>query len=159
MIRKSFRTRVSILLLMVLVIPFGFILFDIIRSGRLWTPEFFIFFVAVLVMIVYVSISRYVISGRYLLFKLGSITCISVNILKMQSIERSYDLFGSLSYAAVGSYKKLKINLPKGYDWPYFLISPGREQEFLDTLKEINPNLNICVNDKKGWYRIWDWDI
>ena len=149
----------SILFLIVLAIPFGLLLFDMIKSGRLWNFEFFILSGVALVMIVYFSISRYVISGKYLLFKLASITCVSINISRIQSVERSYDLFASLSYVALGSYKRLKIRLPKGYDWPYYLVSPVREQEFLDALKEINPNLNICVNDKKAWWRIWDWDI
>jgi hypothetical protein len=54
-----------------------------------------------------------------------------------------------------GSFKKLKIT-KSGF--PY-LISPVREQEFLDTLKEINPNISIRVSNKKGWWRFWDWDI
>jgi hypothetical protein len=39
------------------------------------------------------------------------------------------------------------------------LISPVREQEFLEALKTVNPSIQITVSDKKGVWRFWDWDI
>ena len=79
---------------------------------------------------------------------------------------KSAVLFGSYSIgkAFAASVKRLRIHFKKEYFW-YFptliypLISPVREQEFLETLKTINPNIQIRINDKKDWWRIWDWDI
>jgi hypothetical protein len=40
------------------------------------------------------------------------------------------------------------------------LISPVREREFIDELKAVNPDIVIDVPpDKKGIWRVWDWDI
>ena len=79
-------------------------------------------------------------------------------ISAITSVERSY-----YPYAAATSLKRLRIRFKKGYKWYRYgfipVISPVREQEFLETLKAINPNIQIDVNDKKGWWRIWDWDF
>jgi hypothetical protein len=39
------------------------------------------------------------------------------------------------------------------------LISPAREQEFIEALKTVNPDIYVEVSDRKGVWRIWDWDI
>ena len=46
-----------------------------------------------------------------------------------------------------------------GSIFSYTLISPVREQEFIKELKSLNPNIVINVPDKKGIWRIQDWDI
>ena len=97
----------------------------------------------------------YIITDGKLLIKTFGITTGKAKISKIISIERSYNLLSS----PAGSLKRLKISFNKGYKWPYALVSPVREQEFLETLKMYNPNIQIHVDDKKGWWRIWDWDI
>ena len=82
-----------------------------------------------------------------------------IHVSRITSAERSYTLVG------VGSLKTIRFRLKKGHKWHFFLwsstpsVSPVREQEFLETLKNLNPNIQINVNDKKGWWRFWDWDI
>jgi hypothetical protein len=39
------------------------------------------------------------------------------------------------------------------------LISPAGEQEFIECLKAINPNISVDVPVKKGAWRVQDWDI
>ena len=83
-----------------------------------------------------------------------------INISVITSIERSYDLVGGIA----ASLKRLRFRFKKGYKWnPRWpcipLVSPVREQEFLEMLKGINPDIQIRVNDKKGWWRFWDWDF
>jgi hypothetical protein len=46
-----------------------------------------------------------------------------------------------------------------GSIFSYILISPVREQEFIQELKSLNPNIVINVPEKKGLWRIQDWDI
>ena len=46
-----------------------------------------------------------------------------------------------------------------GSIFSYTLISPVREQEFIKELKSLNPNIMINVPDKRGIWRIQDWDI
>ncbi len=74
------------------------------------------------------------------------------------SVERTY-----YPFATAMSLKRLRFRFKKGYKWYRYgytpVISPVKEQEFLETLKTINPNIQINVNNKKGWWRFWDWDI
>jgi hypothetical protein len=85
----------------------------------------------------------------------------SIPISVIVSIERSYDQFGGIAT----SMKRLRFRFKKGYKWNIGwatapLISPVREQEFLELLKSINPNIQINVIDKKGrWWSLWGWDI
>jgi hypothetical protein len=75
----------------------------------------------------------------------------SCNLSHIASVERSYNILSSPAC----SLKRLKI---RGVNI-FVLISPAREQEFLDTLKKANPDIYIRVHDKKAWWRIWDLDI
>ena len=79
-------------------------------------------------------------------------------ISAITSVERSY-----YPFAVSGSIKRLRFRFKKGYKWYRFgftpIISPVREKEFIEMLTAINPNIQINVNDKKSWWRIWDWDI
>ena len=98
----------------------------------------------------------------YLWCKMGRIL-----ISGISSVERSYNLCSGPAASA----KKLRFKFKKGYKWhlyfsnsPFLVvilpsISPVREQEFLETLKTLNPDIQINVTDKKGWWRFWDWDI
>jgi hypothetical protein len=98
---------------------------------------------------------RYVITDKQVLFKFFGLTG-SCPLNQIVSIKRSYCLLSS----PAASLKRIEIRFKKGYaELPFCFISPVREQEFLDTLKKHNPNINICVVNKKGWWRIWDWDI
>jgi hypothetical protein len=63
----------------------------------------------------------------------------------------------SLQHAA--SLKKIRITYDGKVSSQYILISPVREQELIDELKALNPNIHVHVSDKKGIWRIWDWDI
>jgi len=85
-----------------------------------------------------------------------------IHISAITSVVRSYNPLP----ASAASLKRLHIHFKRGYKWHLYLpltmypmISPVREQEFLEMLKEINPNIQIKVNDKNGWWRFWDWDF
>ena len=86
---------------------------------------------------------------------------------EINTVERSY----SPAQSPAASAKRLRFSFNKGYKWQRFfnntsfaitmipMISPVREQEFLDALKALNPNIDINVNNQKGWWRFWDWDF
>jgi hypothetical protein len=78
-----------------------------------------------------------------------------IPISEIVSVKRTYNPLSS----PATSLKRLSIRVNINSKFPYALISPVREQEFLDTLKAINPDIYISVNDRKAWWRIWDWDI
>ena len=153
--KKTFRSRVSVLLLLFITIICGFPLIPIIRSGNiLHMGVYTIAGVLIFCFALFFGMSYVITEGRLLIKVLGFTTA-KAEISKIISVERSYNLLSS----PAASLKRLKVSFNKGYKWPYCLVSPVREQNFLDTLKEINPDIYIRVNDKKGRLRIWDWDI
>lgn len=79
----------------------------------------------------------------------------TVEIKDIESVERSYNPLSS----PAASLKRLSIRLGGKSKYPFMLISPVREKEFLEELKAINPDIDVSVPDKKGSWRIQDWDI
>lgn len=143
--KKVFRSRVSVLLIVLLIlVPFlailkhntfiGFIIF----FGVMWFP-----------VLLFIGM-KYVISDDKLFLPLGS-----VNIADIVSVERSYNPLS----APAASLKRLRIGFGRKAKYPYTLISPVKEQEFIEELKKINPDIYVKISDKKGIWRIWDWDI
>ncbi|MDR0364732.1 MAG: PH domain-containing protein [Bacteroidales bacterium] len=53
----------------------------------------------------------------------------------------------------------MRIGLGGKAKFPYMLISPVKEQEFIEELKAVNPDIYVRVPDKKGIWRVHDWDI
>ena len=77
----------------------------------------------------------------------------SKNISDIVSVKRSYNLLASPAF----SLKRLRIHFKTGsFDW---LISPVREKEFIEALKAINPDIDVCIPEETGKWRLWDWDI
>ena len=159
--RKVFRSKISVLLAIFFLLAFSSCLIPAIRSGNIFNLGFYII-VAVILFVVFVfSGIRYVVTDKQFLMNIWGICKWSCSLSQIVSIERSY-LFIS-SQAA--SLKRLKVRFKKesrfkkGTEYSSIWISPAREQDFLDVLKNINPNIHIRVANKKGWWRIWDWDI
>ena len=94
---------------------------------------------------------RYVISGEKLYLKMWFISVGSRNIVDIVSVDRSYNLISS----PANSLKRLRICSKNSS----ILISPVREKEFIETLKAINPDIEVHIPEKTGIWRIWDWDI
>jgi hypothetical protein len=154
--RKVFRSRISILLLCLVTGSFLPVLVPAIRSGNVDNFAFWIF-VCMLIFChgLFFGFS-YVTTGGQLLFRIWGMPAGNITISKISSVERSYDALAGCS----ASLKRLKLRFEEGYnEFPYCLVSPVREQDFLDYLKKINPDIDIRVNSKQAWYRIWDWDI
>jgi hypothetical protein len=119
----------------------------------------------VFVVIVFISCGiRYIISGNKLYLKIWMIPSGSVNIADIISVERSYKQPLLASSPAV-SFKKLRIGLTgvtfgsTSAKFPYLLISPVREQEFIEELRAVNPDIIVHIPDKKGIWCVQDWDI
>ena len=108
---------------------------------------------------------RYLISGDKLYMKTWFISMGSANISDIISVERSYNW---MAKSPAASAKRLHIGFRKGvnysnmFTWQVggnWLISPVREQEFIEELKAVNPDIYVRVPDKKGIWRVMDWDI
>ncbi|MCL2562326.1 MAG: PH domain-containing protein [Rikenellaceae bacterium] len=147
--QKVFRSRISILVLVFLLAAFISCTIPLIKhmpilslciTGGVFVLIFFLF-----------GRIRYIISGNKLHITFGG----SVKISDMVSLERSYNPLSS----PASSLKRLCLRYKKGTKYLFTLISPVREQEFIEDLKAINPDIRVRISDKKGIWRVWDWDI
>jgi len=151
--KRVFRSRISVLLIV--------FIFAIFIPGSISILKYKIYegmyiLIGVLVFLIFVfSGMRYVISDGKLYLKMWLIPNGSVEIMNIVSVERSYNPLSS----PAASLKRLCINFNNNVRFPYWLISPVREQEFIDALKAVNPDISVHVPIEKGIWCIWDWDI
>jgi len=153
--KKVFRSRISVLLIiiiLVIIIPS----FKPMFTYKDYEGLFILGGVFVFIAFLFTGI-RYVISDRRLYLRVWIIPSGSVSIADIVSVERTYNPISS----AAASLKRLYIYYHNGNSsWlPFLLISPVREQKFIEELKAINPNISVNVPIKEGIWRIWDWDI
>jgi hypothetical protein len=145
-----FRSRYSILLLLIILTTI-----IILAYAGYKEPKALIGFIIAFPIIIMVLGFQYGIKDDTLLFKIWGIKSGSVPIESILKVERSYLVLSSNA----GSFKRLYITLKKGSKYPFILISPIREAEFIDCLKRINPQIIINVESKSGMFRFWDWDL
>ena len=158
-IKKVFRSRISVFFIGFLLVAFTPAFIPIFQRGIQGMNFLFVTFSFI---VFFFCGIRYVISEDKLYLKIWFIPSGSVRIADIISIERSYRQ--PLSSPAA-SFKRLRISLTgvkfgsKKAKFPYLLISPVREQEFIETLRSVNPDIIVHVPVKKGIWRIQDWDI
>lgn len=151
--KKVYRSRISVLLvgfilavLIPIVVP---MVKHSITPGLVTISGVFVFIMFVLTGICYI------ITDNKIFIKVWMFSCGSIEISYISSVKRSYNPLSS----PAASLKRLRIDLIGGSIFSYTLISPVREQEFIKELKSLNPNIVIKVPEKKGIWRIQDWDI
>jgi len=154
--RKVFRSRISILLIgliLVLFLPCFIPIFTHkIDQGMYIVGGSFAF-----ILFVYSGI-HYVISKDKLHLKIWFIPTYSLKINVITSMERSYCLF-DIPTNTTASFRKLRIQFERKTKCSYINVSPVREQEFIEELKKVNPNISASFDDKNRIGSIWDWDI
>ena len=158
--KTVFRSRISILLTIVFWTVFLFGYFLVFKSYRAsHNAEFIVILVIFsLIIILFCFIwfgVRYIITENKLIIKVGSIRFAGIRISEIVSIHRTYN---PLSSAAV-SLKRISLKLKPKSKFPYILISPNNEKQFIDLLLDQNPNIEVNVPCKKSVWRIFDWDI
>ena len=149
--KKTFRSRISVLLvvfILAIFIPTGIHVFqqqsypELYGLGGCFLFTIFIF-----------GGMRYVISGEKLYLKMWFIPNGSREIKDIVSVKRSYNPLSS----PAGSLKRLSIHFKSGST--FWLISPVKEKEFIETLKTIYPKIEVHIPETTGKWRIWDWDF
>ena len=159
-LRKVFRSRISVWIIGFMLGIFILAFIPIFQRG-IYQGMNSLCIVFVFVVFLFCGI-RYVISGNKLYLKIWMIPCGSVNIVDIISLERSYKQPIS---SPAASFKRLRIGLTgvkfgfKKAKFLYLLISPVREQEFIEELMAVNPDIIVHVPVKRGIWRIQDWDI
>ena len=163
--KKVFRSRISVLFIGFMLVIFIFAVIPIFQRGISQGMNS-LCIVFVFIFITFCGI-RYIISGDKLCLKIWIIPSGSVNIADIVSVERSYKqpLSSPATPSPAASFKRLHIGLTgvkfgfKKAKLPYLLISPVREQEFIEELKTINPDIIVHVPVEKRIWQIKDWDI
>ena len=160
--KKSFRSRVSVLLLGFILAVFVPCTIPIIKLKSISG----LCFVGGTLLVIGFSLTgfRYIISGNKLYLRVWIIPMGSADITDIISVERSYNPISS----PAASLKRLCICFKKGVThsnlltWqsmPHWLLSPVCESEFVETLKTINPDIYVKISDNEKLQRFWDWDI
>lgn len=155
-VTKVFRSRFSVFLIgfvLALLLP-CFIPFFI---HKIYQGMYILGGVFVFILLIYSGI-HYVISKDKLYLKIWFITTCSLEITNIASMKRSYYLF-DIPTNTTASFKKLRLEFLRRTKYSYIHVSPIREEEFIDELKKVNPNIYVSIYNKKGIGRILDWDI
>lgn len=151
----KYRSRISILLIIFLTGVFFFPLHD---GKDLLAKSITIGIVYIITMVVcWLIFSKitYTISGRSLIIRMLGSNMATIDIAGIKTIKRSYNPLSS----PAASLKRLEVKFHNRGKVETALISPEREAEFLEKLKEINPNIEITVAQNRNVLRFWDWDI
>ena len=160
--KKVFRSRISMLMIVLILICFLLPVIPVICYGYI-TLGIIFWIIMALSLFAFRSL-YYVLTEKeiqiYYLWGIMGKPFYKIPISGIISAERSYNLFWGASLKRIRfcfkeSHKRHHIS-QKGI---LPAVSPVREQEFLETLKTLNPNIQINVADKKGWRRFWAWDI
>lgn len=149
--KKVFRSRISVLLTVIILATYIPLFLPMIHEGL--NTGWYIIIGSLLFIVLLSTGMRYVISGDKLFIKIfWVIPTGRLAISDIVAVERSYN---PLSSPAV-SLKRLQISFARGISW---LISPVREQEFIEELKAINPRILVNIPVKNSKWRAQDWDI
>ena len=148
--KKVFRSRVSVLVIAFLLLIFTIVFIPMVQHRH---------YIALLVIaIVLIPFIFFIFAGVRYKISMGKLHISffgNIRISNIISIKRSYNPLSS----PAGSLKRLRIEFWGNEKTSWILISPAREQEFIETLKAINPDIKVNVSNKKGGWRIQDWDI
>ncbi|MDR2382364.1 MAG: hypothetical protein LBD76_00550 [Prevotellaceae bacterium] len=163
--KKVFRSRISVVIMGIVLATFILIAVPLFRYG-IYAAAIIICGLWLLWLLNMVTGFRYEIVGDKLYLKLWAMTFLCVDITDIVAIERAhirlYSPVASLKlwrYGAIASIKKLRLHFKPNQVCPYCFVSPVREQEFLEALKSVNPDIDIQITEKQGKWRVWDWDI
>ena len=156
MLKKVYRSRFSVLLLVLILVilsPLSILLF----THKIYQDMYILGSVFVFAILIYRGI-HYIIIEDKLYIKIWFIPTCSLNINDIASLTRSYYLF-DIPTNTTASFKKLCIQFSIKTPHSYIHVSPAKEKEFIEELLIVNPNIYVSLYDKKGIGRIFDWDI
>ena len=157
--KKTFRSRVSILLILFIAAVFSCSAAVVISYGDsdaiIRTVGLFILLFAFIIALFFSM--NYRIDGQILYIRYLGFSAGSIELQDICKIKRTYNPLSS----PAASLKRMALYRRKSTGKPVLcaLISPVREEEFLDMLKSVNPSIDIQVNNRKSVWRIWDWDL
>lgn len=151
--KARFRTRVSVLILLFVLVVVGFSGIMSYRGGEI-EGVYIVLGTMLFVGLILFGMS-YEVTEEKLSIRILGIKYYSIKLGNIVSIQRSYNPLSS----PAASLKRLSVKVSGNKLFPYVLISPAREQEFLELIKKKNPNVQIDVPNHQEVWRVWDWDL
>ena len=149
--KKVFRSRISVLFSVLVFVPLISVSIPMFLH-KIYIGMFILGGCFLFIILLFTGM-RYIISDNKLYLKMWFIQHGIVNIANIVSVKRSYNPLSS----PAASLKRLRIMFANNsFGW---LISPVKEKEFIKALKAVNPDIKVNIPDKKGVWRIWDWDL
>ncbi|MFR9603749.1 MAG: PH domain-containing protein [Rikenellaceae bacterium] len=152
----KYRSRISVILFTLTFVAVAFpLLFD---GKRLFEKSMVVGIVYLLIVVICLSLFftiDYTIAEKSLIIRAFGFKMGSIDITRIKTIRRSYNPLSS----PAASLNRLEIKFYSKGRVQTALISPVREEEFLKRLKEINPDIEMRVKQKRNILRFWDWDI
>lgn len=150
---RSFRSRVSVILLLFIVgsVAPAFIIESNAKGQSELLLAYGILFGSIGLVLALLFTMRYYIDESNLYIKLGPVILRTIPLNSIQRVERSYNPLSS----PASSLKRLYIKA-EGKD---VLISPADEDEFIRLLKTRNSGIQINIQDNDAWWKFWNWDI
>jgi hypothetical protein len=154
-----FESRISVLLSIIVwpsvLVPYIFFIKQIvINNNKDYILPFIIFSIVIVLLGFIWSGVRYVIDNNKLVIKIRWIKYGRFDITEISKISRSYCILS----APANSLKRLKCEFNRGSRFPFILISPMNEDEFIRMLLETNPSIEIDLKNNKRVI-ILDWDF
>jgi hypothetical protein len=137
-LNSTFRSRISVVLAVVVLAIFILITVPLLCDG-VYAACIVIFGLWLLWILNMLTGFRYVIADDTLYLKLWAMTVFRVKIADIVSVQRTYS---PLSLSAI-SRKRLCLHLKGNPKCTHYFVAPVREQEFLDVLKSVNPDIQI----------------
>ena len=148
---KVFRSRFSVVFFGIFIAIFIMCTIPPINIPALCIISGTVIFIALLI-----GGIRYVILEDKLYLKIWTIPYWTVKIASIKSVERSYNL---LLPKLSGSFKGIRIIYLGKVSLGSILITPAREQEFIEQLLKNNSNIYVRVPVKKRIWCFLDWDV
>ncbi|MFR9553440.1 MAG: PH domain-containing protein [Rikenellaceae bacterium] len=151
----KYRSRISILLSIIILSIFVPIAQEPIAKGY-YLPIILALGIPFLFVVLIFTSINYTLTGSQLIIRAMGCKMATIDIARIKTIKRSYNPLSS----PAGSLKRLEIKFYHKGRVQSGLISPVREEEFINKLKEINPHIQVTINQKRNSIlRFWDWDI
>ena len=133
-------TSLGLILWGAILIPFGFILPNMLESATRSDLLILIFIMLLIVLFVAVTWfgTGYYVTGKEIIIKVGPVTHSVIELSKITHIERSKSIISSpatsLNRLAIKSGERLLV-----------LISPKDEEEFIQLVKKANPEIHLDI--------------
>lgn len=137
---EKFKSKTDLWFILFLILLFGLILARLVYDGD-WVAFAFILLVTAFIGHVFLT-TYYDVKDNKVLIKCGFFYNMEIEIKDIKQVSESYNIISSPAL----SFDRLEILYDK---FDTILISPNDKLRFIETIKKINPQIEIKIKDQK----------